>query len=95
MLQIRGGLDLGEKSLCADYCCELWAQYLHCDLAIVPHVLREVHRRHPARTDFAVEAVAIGQRHAEAGGDAQVAIRGRCCRKLDGAIENIIVAAVS
>ena len=48
MLQIRGDADLGEESLDAEHRAELGVEHLERDVAVVPDVAREVHRRHAA-----------------------------------------------
>ena len=61
MLQIRGCLDLGEESFCADCNCELRFQYLDCDLAIVLEVFGEIDRRHATCAELPVNAVSVGK----------------------------------
>ena len=65
MLQIRGGLDLGEEPLGADHGGELGPQDLERDLAIVSEVVREVDGGHAALAQLALDPVAI----CEAGGE--------------------------
>jgi len=54
MRQVRRRLDLGEESLG----CEFRLQHLQRDFALVLQVIREIHRRHPAVTEFGLDAVA-------------------------------------
>ena len=61
VLQLRGGLDLGEESLAAERGAEVGVQHLDGDVAIVLEVVREVDRRHPAGAEFALDAVAADQ----------------------------------
>ena len=61
MLQIRRGLDLGEEPLGADHRGELRPQHLDRDLAVVLEVLRQIHRRHAARAQLPLDAVAVGE----------------------------------
>ena len=61
MLQIRRGLDLGQKPLGADDGGELGAQDLDRDLAVVLQILGEVHRGHAARAELPLDAVAVGE----------------------------------
>ena len=61
MLQVGGGLDLGEEPLGADHGGELGAQHLDRDLAIVLEVVREVHGGHAARAELALDAVPVGE----------------------------------
>ena len=62
VLEVGGELDLGQEALRADHCRELGAKHLERHPPIVPEVLGQVHRRHPARADLAVETVAVGKR---------------------------------
>jgi hypothetical protein len=59
VLQLRGGLDLAQEPLAAERGAEVRVQDLDRDLTVVPHVLGEVHRGHPARTDLALDTVAM------------------------------------
>ncbi len=61
MLQIGGGLDLDQEALGADHRRELGAEDLDRHLAVVSDILGEVDRGHPAGTEFALDAVAVGQ----------------------------------
>ena len=61
MLQLGGGLDLGEEALGAEHGRELGVQHLDGDLAVVLEVLREIDRRHAARAELALDRVAIGK----------------------------------
>ena len=61
MLQVGGGLDLLQKPLGADDRGELGAKHLDGDLAIVPLILGQVHRRHATGTECPLDRVAIGE----------------------------------
>ena len=61
MAQVGGGRDLAQEALGPEGVNQLGSEHLYGDLAIVLEVMREIDRRHPARTKLAVEAVAIGQ----------------------------------
>ena len=61
MLEIGGELDLGEEPLGADHGGQLGAQQLERDLAVVLQVLGQVHRRHPAGADLALDPIAVRQ----------------------------------
>ena len=61
VLEIGGGLDLGEKPLGTDDGGELRSQDLDGDSAVVPEVLGQVDCRHAARAELALDAVAVGQ----------------------------------
>ena len=65
VLEVGGELDLGEEPLGADDGGELRAQNLERDLAVVPEVLGQVHRRHPACADLAFDPVTVGERRLE------------------------------
>ncbi len=60
MLEIGGGLDLGEEPLGADHRGQLGPEDLDGDLALVPEVVGEVDRGHAARPELALDAVAVG-----------------------------------
>src|SRR6185295_12480788 len=60
-------LDLGQEPLGADHRCELGPEDLHSHPTGVANVLGEVDGRHPARTDFALEAITVGEGRLEAG----------------------------
>ena len=57
MLQIRGGLDLAQEALGADYRRELGAQDLDGDIAVVLEVVREVDRGHAAAAEFLQDSI--------------------------------------
>ena len=61
MLQVGRGLDFGQEALRADHGGELGPQDLDGDLTVVAEVVRQVHRGHPARAQFAFDGVAVGQ----------------------------------
>ncbi len=69
MLQIGRRLDLGEEPLAAEHGRELRPQHLERDFAVVAHVVREVHGRHAARAELALDPVAAfeGRRQAADG----------------------------
>ena len=54
-----------EEPLGADHGGELGAQHLERDLAIVPEVVRQVDRGHPALAQLALDPVAVGQRRGQ------------------------------
>ena len=66
MLQRRRRLDLGQEAIGANDGGELWAQHLHRDAAIVLEIVRQIHGRHAARAELALESIAIGERLNEA-----------------------------
>ena len=57
MLEVGRDLNFCEKPLDAEDCGQLGAQHLEGDIALVPHVASEIHRRHAAAADLAVEIV--------------------------------------
>ena len=65
MTERRGGLDLLDEALGADHRRELRPQYLDGHLAVVLEVLGEIHRGHAARTEFALDGIAIGEGRGE------------------------------
>ena len=65
VLQVRRGLDLGEKAVGADDGRELGPQHLDGHLPIVLEVLGEVDGGHAARAQLALDPVAVGQRRDE------------------------------
>ncbi len=60
MLQRGGRLDLDYKAIGAEHGSELGLEDLHRDLAIVPEVLGEVDRGHPARAKLTLDSVPVG-----------------------------------
>ena len=72
MIETRGDLDLGQKSLGAEHGGELGPEHLERDLAVVLDVAREVDRGHAAGAELALDAVAVG----ECGGEARDRARG-------------------
>ena len=66
VLEARGGLDLGEEPLGADYGGQLRPQHLHRDLTVVLQVLGEVDRGHTALAQLALEAVAVRKHRGQA-----------------------------
>ena len=61
MLQRRRDTDLLEEPLCSDSRCELVAQHLDRDPAVVPQVASNVHRGHPAAGELELDLVAVRQ----------------------------------
>ena len=57
MLEIGRGLDFGQEPLSTDDRSQLWLQNLERDLALVPKVVSEVDRRHPALAELALDPV--------------------------------------
>ena len=69
VLQLCGDPDLAEKTLAADRRGKLRPEHLDRDLPLMPDVLRQVHRRHPALAQLALERVPVRKRGKEAGRD--------------------------
>ena len=67
VLQISGGLDLGEETLSTYDSGQLRLQHLERDLSLVLQVVGEVHRGHPALTDLTLDAVAALEGSVQAG----------------------------
>jgi hypothetical protein len=61
MLKLCGDLDLAREPLGPQGGRQLGAEHLERHLALVLHVVRQVHRRHPARSKLALDGVTIGQ----------------------------------
>jgi len=74
MLQPRRRSDLAQKALRPNGSRELGVQHLHGDLSVMPHVVREVDRCHPARAKLALDPVAAIHGRAERGVWRQVAL---------------------
>ncbi len=68
MGEARGDLDLPQEPLGAERCGQLGMQDLDGDSAAVLGILGEVHRRHTAPAELALDAVAAGERGGEVGG---------------------------
>ena len=58
VLEIRGGLDLGEEALRAHQDRQLGLQHLQSDLPLVPLVVGQVDRSHPALAELSLDSVA-------------------------------------
>src|SRR2546422_3796586 len=67
MSEARRDLDLPQEPLGADRGCELAPEHLDRHLAVVLPVLREVHGRHAAATELAVNGVTVRERRGEGG----------------------------
>ncbi len=61
MLEPSGETDLPEEPVAAEAHGELGMQSLERDRTVVPEILREVHRRHAASTQLALNGVAVAQ----------------------------------
>ena len=61
VLQVGGGLDLGEEAVGADHRGELGLEHLESDLPVMAEVLGQVHRGHAALAQLALNAVAVGE----------------------------------
>jgi hypothetical protein len=58
----RRRLDLGEEPFAAEGCAEVRMEYLDGDVAIVLDIVREIHGRHAAGTEFTLDAISLGER---------------------------------
>ena len=87
MLQRRGGLDLHHEPLGAEHGGEFGLEDLERDLAVVLQVLGEVHGRHAALAELALDAVAVGERHRESVADHAGNIASTAWRKEGGSME--------
>jgi hypothetical protein len=61
MLKVGGGADLTEEPLGADHGGELGPEQLEGDPPLVPEIVSQVHRGHAARTQLALEVIAVRQ----------------------------------
>jgi hypothetical protein len=68
MLQPCRGANLRQEALGAEGGAEVFVQDFHGNLAVVPHVAREVHGRHAAGAKLAAHDVTAGQGACEAVG---------------------------
>ena len=59
MMQIGGDFDLAQKPLCSEHCRQLRTQDFDSDRPVVLEVLGQVHRSHPASTQFPLDGVAV------------------------------------
>ena len=75
VLEMRSDLDLFQEPIGADDGRQLSAQFLEGDLPIVAYVVCEVDRRHAARAEQALDAIAAGEGGTETGGVGQSAQR--------------------
>ena len=62
MLQPRGDADLAREPLGGEVGPELGVQALERDRRAMPQILREIDRRHTARTELALDHVAVDER---------------------------------
>ena len=61
MLQVRRDPDLGQEPLDAKHGAEFRVQDLERNAAVVAPVAREVHRRHSAGADLALDVITLYQ----------------------------------
>ncbi len=61
MAQLGREPDLAQKALGAERLRQIGLEHLDRDLAIVFEVAREVHGRHAARAELALDAIAVGE----------------------------------
>ena len=57
MVQVAGDLDLAQEALAAHRDRDLGAEHLHGDGAVVRHVASQVHGRHAALPELALDVV--------------------------------------
>jgi len=65
MLKVRGGLYFSEKALRAYRRRDIRAKHLERDLAVVPHVVRELDDGHPSGAELALDRVSAAKRRGE------------------------------
>ena len=61
MLQLCGGLDLAQEPLATQRGAEIRMKDLDGDFAVMLEIVREIHRRHSARAEFAIDAIPVGE----------------------------------
>jgi hypothetical protein len=61
VLEIRGGLYLGQKSFRADHGGQFGLQDLQGNLSFVLEVVSQIYRRHPALTELTLNSVTVGE----------------------------------
>ena len=66
MLQICRDLDVAQESFGAQHFAEPGLQHFDGDITIVLDVVREIQGGHAAGTEFALDAIAVGQGGSEA-----------------------------
>jgi hypothetical protein len=59
MMESRRRADLCQEAVATQSDGELRIEYLDGDVAVVPDVVRQIHRRHAALPQLALDAVAI------------------------------------
>ena len=67
VLEVGRRLDLGKETLGSDDRSQLRLQHFQGDLPLVFQVIREIHRRHPALTEFGLDAVGAFEGCVQAG----------------------------
>ncbi len=65
MLQPGRGLDLAQEPLATQGRPEIGMQHLDSDLAVMAEIVGEVHRRHAALSELALDPVAVRERRGE------------------------------
>ena len=58
MLEVRGDLDFRQETLGPHDRCQFRLQHLEGYVAVVLQILGQIHRSHPAFTEFGLDAVA-------------------------------------
>jgi len=67
VLQVGRRLDLGQETLGTDDRSEFRLQHLERDLPLVPEIVGQVDRRHPALAELELDAIAPFEGSVEAG----------------------------
>ncbi len=57
MRKLRSELNLAQKALGADRLCDVWTKHLESHLPVVPGVVGQIHCRHSALTELALDGV--------------------------------------
>jgi hypothetical protein len=67
VLQFGGGPDLVEKAFRPKRGCQLGVKQLERHRPVMPEIVSQVHRGHAPTSEFALDAVAVGQSVLETG----------------------------
>jgi hypothetical protein len=67
--QLGGNFDLSEEALGAQVGSQLRVENLYCDESIVLEVAGQIHSRHAASAELALDGVAVGERGLQLSGE--------------------------
>src|SRR5256886_11270430 len=63
MSEVRGDLDLAQKTVGTQAGRELWTEHLECDETVVLQITREIDCGHPAAAELALDRVTRSEEH--------------------------------